>query len=760
MVKYLVIVESPAKIKKIQAILDTVPGHSFMVEASYGHIRYFKNGLKSIDIENNFKPTYSITADKIKVVKKLQKVSKLVDEIIIATDNDREGEAIGYHLIKVLKKSVSTTKRIYFNEITKPAILEAFHNPQTLNMNEFNAQQARSVLDLLIGFKISPLLWKHIKVKLSAGRCQTPALRLVYEREGLIQNFIPKGSYEVLGYFKFKTLDLETKYFKNLKNEQIAKINLERLIDLDYTLQLASKKSSENRPPAPFITSTIQQEASNKFNISPKNTMSILQKLYEGGKITYMRTDSPIISKEFVKLCKDFVNSNYGNKFVERTYKAKTKDAQEAHECIRPVLLTITPDDIGDSFARKLYSLIWKRTIACFLPNYIEEHSIFRLYPNDTEYFETTKKIVLQKGFKVLYSDNLPDDSDDIALLNSLGKTTTNITNIVAKEKYTKPKALYTEASLVKDLEGRGIGRPSTFSNIVNTLLTRKYVVKESRDMPSIKLKEFSIKPGCVLIENEKIQKQGKSKNKLYITQLGKNVMNYLCEHFDANLCSYTFTSDINNELDKIADNSETWYDVVKFVYDIFIEKVKEQSKITKVKQDVNKILVATDSESDYTYYYYTDNYGTVFLREQGDESEKRRVKENIPTTDINMKIIKEYFAFPIKKGKYLDDEVLIKKGPYGIYCEIGKIRFSVENSDISLEKIIEKLKEKNKKIIKEWKDISILNGPYGPYIRYGKKNVSIGGDVDPKNLNRKQCLEIVKTYKPKPKYKKKAFKK
>ena len=300
MVKYLVIVESPAKIKKIKAILDSVSGHSFIVEASYGHIRYFKNGLKSIDIENNFKPTYSVTSDKVKVVKKLKKLANSVDEIIIATDNDREGEAIGYHLIKVLKKKINTTKRIYFNEITKPAILEAFHNPKTLNMNEFYAQQARSVLDLLIGFKISPLLWKHIKEKLSAGRCQTPALRLVYEREELIENFIPKGSYEVLGYFKFKTLDLDTKYFKNLKNEKIAKKKLERLINLDYTLQLASKKSSENKPPAPFITSTIQQEASNKFNISPKNTMSILQKLYEGGKITYMRTDSPVISKEFI----------------------------------------------------------------------------------------------------------------------------------------------------------------------------------------------------------------------------------------------------------------------------------------------------------------------------------------------------------------------------------------------------------------------------------------------------------------------------
>ena len=756
--KYLVIVESPAKTKKIKKILDTIKGHSFIVEASYGHIRYFKDGLKSIDIQNKFTPTYSIIADKLEVVKKLQRLAKKVDEVIIATDNDREGEAIGYHLIKALNKNISTTKRIYFNEITKPAILDAFHNPKKLNMNEFNAQQARSILDLLIGFKISPLLWRHIKAKLSAGRCQTPALRLVYEREQEINTFSPKGSYELKANFKISTLDLETKYFKNLVDITSAKKNLKRLVKLKYTLKLANKKQAEYKPPAPFITSTIQQEASNKFNISPKSTMSILQKLYEAGKITYMRTDSPVISKEFVTICKSYINTHHNNQFVLRQYKTKSKNAQEAHECIRPVLLDITPDDISDSFAKKLYSLIWKRTIACFLPNYIEEHYIYRFYPNTKEYFEIIKKIVLKKGFKEIYSERLPNDFKDIKLLKPKLENKFIPKKITAFEKFTKPKALYTEASLVKDLEKKGIGRPSTFSNIVNTLLTRDYVVKESRNLPNIELTELSITPSTSLKETKIEKEGGQSHNRLYMTQLGKNVINYLCKHFRSNICSYSFTSDINDQLDLIANKSKIWHKVIQYVYNIFIEDVNKQSKAKKIKEKIKSVSIGTEGE--YKYSYLVDNYGIIIEREKGQEKDKRRIKENIQIDDINIRMAKEQFKFPIKKrGKYKDQDIFIKKGPYGLYCEIGDVRFSVENTIITTEQLIKKLKEKEKKIIKEWKDIVVLNGPHGPYIKNGKKNISIPKEVNPQKLTRKDCLEIIKNYKPKPRFKKKSFK-
>ena len=718
--KYLVIVESPAKTAKIKSILNTITGHTFIVEASYGHIRYFKDGLKSIDISNKFTPTYSIIKDKLSVVKKLKQISKKVDEVIIATDNDREGEAIGYHLIKVLNKSVSKTKRIYFNEITKPAILEAFHNPKKLNMDLFNAQQARSILDLLIGFKISPLLWRHIKAKLSAGRCQTPALKLVYERENEINTFTSHGSYELNANFKIKKEFIDAKYFKSITDISLTKTNLNRLVKLQYTLLLKSQKQVEYKPPAPFITSTIQQEASNRFNISPKNTMSILQKLYEAGKITYMRTDSPVISNEFTNICKTFINKNFGNKFTQRSYKAKSKNAQEAHECIRPVLLDITPDDIGDSFARKLYSIIWKRTISCFLPNYVEEHYKFWFCPNKKEAFETVKKIVISKGFKTVYTDKLPNDNKYIKELNSqLGKKFKPV-KINAIEKFTKPKPLYTEASLVKDLEKKGIGRPSTFSNIVNTLLTREYVVKESRSLPDIELTELSITTKSKLKVTKVVKTGGQSNNKLYMTQLGKNVIEYLCKYFKSNICSYSFTSDINDQLDLIADNSKIWYKVIEYVYNIFIETVKKQTKAVKVKDKIKSIPMGSDSK--YKYSYLIDNYGIVIERIQNGEKEKRRIKGNISTDDITIKLAKEHFKFPIKKGDYEGNEILIKQGPYGLYCEIGDTRFSIENTKVTSDELIAKFKEKGKKIIKEWKDISILNGPYGPYIKNGKK--------------------------------------
>ena len=755
--KYLVIVESPAKIKKITKILAGIQEHSFIVAASYGHVRYFKNGLKSIDISNNFKPTYSVIKDKIAVVAKLRKLAKEVDEVIIATDNDREGEAIGYHLLKILNKSVATTKRIYFNEITKPAIIEAFRHPKTLNMDEFNAQQARSILDLLIGFKISPLLWRHIKEKLSAGRCQTPALRLVFERETAIMNFIPKGSYELTANFSVGSTNVETKYFQKIPTLVKTRVAVERLVGLKYKLKLKRTKRVQNKPPAPFITSTIQQEASNKFNISPKSTMSILQKLYEGGKITYMRTDSPVISEEFIKICKGYINEHYGSEFTKRVYKVKTKNAQEAHECIRPVLLDITEDDIGDSYERKLYGLIWRRTIACFLPNYIESHCIFHFYPNTKEYFETIKKIVVQRGFRKLYNDRMPDDATSIQLLNDNIALTYTPAELTAYEKFTKPKGPYTEASLVKDLEGKGIGRPSTFSNIVNTLLSRKYVVKESRDLPNINLRKLYITPSNpTLVESTTEQGGGKSKNKLYMTQLGRNVIDYLCKHFDDSLCSYSFTAAINDQLDLIADNSKIWYDVIQYVYNIFIGTVQEQAQQKRLKQNIDRILVGVEDQSE--YHYYMDNYGVVLERTIGDVVDKRRIKESISVVDLTVPRVKEYFSYPIHKGDYKGDAVLIKKGPYGLYCEIGKTRFSVESDTITLVEIIRKFTETNKKLIKEWKNIAILNGPYGPYIKSGKKNVSIPDSIDPTTLTRKQCLELVKNYKPKSRFKKKRF--
>ena len=331
---------------KIEKFLNSAPGHSFIVDASFGHIRYFKNGLKSIDIDNNFSPTYGIISSKSKVVKNLKELSKKVDEVIIATDQDREGEAIGYHLIKVLNLDVENTKRICFNEITKTALVNAFNSPTIINMDMFNAQQARSVLDLLIGYNISPLLWKAIQPKLSAGRCQSPALRLVCERESEIKDFKSNSSYELQAKFSISLNDqskksIQATYDSDIQSKHKVMSELARLYPLEYELLHLSTKTSSSNPSPPYITSTIQQDASSRFNLSPASTMSVLQKLYEGGKITYMRTDSTAISDDFKNLCNNYISDKYPGEFTSRTFKSKVANAQEAHECIRPFYLIL-----------------------------------------------------------------------------------------------------------------------------------------------------------------------------------------------------------------------------------------------------------------------------------------------------------------------------------------------------------------------------------------------------------------------------------
>jgi len=720
--KYLVIVESPAKTTKIKKFLDTIPNHSFIVDASYGHIRYFKNGLKSIDIDNHFKPTYSIALDKSKVVKKLRDLVKKVDEVIIATDRDREGEAIGYHLIKVLKLKLNTTKRIYFNEITKDAIIQAFHNHETLNMEMFYAQQARSILDLLIGFKISPLLWKHIESKLSAGRCQTPALKLVSEREDEIKKFTRVHSFNITALFRINGHTLDTNFCKKIDNIESTTVLMKKLIKLNYTMSLDNVKQTSNSPPPPFITSTIQQAASASFSISPKNTMSILQKLYEGGKITYMRTDSTNISKEFKNLAKSYINERYPEQYTDRTFKTKSKGAQEAHECIRPVLLDILPSDIGDTYERKLYTLIRQRTMACFMPNYNVDHYEYRLTSTKSKkiYFTSTKTQIMQNGFKSIYNASINDDSKFIKTLKIKPEIEYTPSEINGIEKYTKPLGKYTEASLVKALEKKGIGRPSTFSNIVNKLFTRKYVTKGSeKDINPEKfmLHKLSIKPDSKIKKTSFETNPVNYKGKLLISSLGKRVVGYLNEHFNDNICSYSFTSSINNELDMIADGSKSWENVVQSVYDTFMVAVNKEDSRTFNNKDYEKKQISIGELEGYQYNTYQDKYGWVILKiDMTDKTKimKRRIRfediEGVPTLDL----IDELFAYPMCKGNVGDKEVLIKKGPYGLYCEISGTRFSIDDPNISLEKLIGLYEVKRKQSIKKWGNIEILNGPYG----------------------------------------------
>lgn len=744
--KYLVIVESPAKKLKIQGFLNTIKGHSFIVEASFGHIRYFSDGLKSIDISNNFKPSYSITSDKKKVVKNLKTLQKKVDDVVIATDLDREGEAIGFHIADVLNLSIEDTKRICFNEITQKAVVDAFKNSRKLDVDLFNAQQTRSILDLLIGFEISPLLWSAIQPKLSAGRCQTPALKLINEREKIIDDFTSNKSFQIIGNFKIIN-DIEASYFKEEMDIDKVKTIITDIINHQYKLISVSDKISKQNPPAPYITSTIQQDASSKFGMSPSLTMSVLQKLYEKGKITYMRTDSTSISDDFLAKIKTYINSDFKGFLKVRQFKSKVSNAQEAHECIRPVNLVELSEDFPNNEI-KLYNMITQRVVASQMKNYSEKNYTYTLQSikNKIHKFIFTLKHITDMGYKLLYNDQINDDTD---LINEIvtGKIYSPI-DIVATEKNTKPIGRYTEASLIKELENKGIGRPSTFASIVSKLFQRKYAEKNTNhNYKDILLDILTIKPGkSKLVEDKKETKSVSEKNKIFITDIGKLVNEYLTTHF-TNICDYDFTAKMESDLDKIAENKSDWIDVTRDVYDSFhptVKKLKADKSVKQSFKDKKTVLIGTYEGKN--IYTYIGRYGPCIQYGEKDDNPKYiSIKEN----NISIEDAIELLQFPKELGKYEAKMITMNKGPYGFYIEYNKKKFSTQDGSINKAEAIKIINETKSNIIQEFKDLSVRNGPYGPYIKKGSKFTPIPKDRDPEKLTKKDCLEIIKDHVP-----------
>jgi len=753
--KYLVVVESPAKTKKIQNFLNSIKEHSFLVEASFGHIRYFSKGLKSIDVNNNFKPTYSVLSGKNKVVKNLKEQYKKVDEVIIATDQDREGEAIGFHIAYSLNLNIDSTKRICFNEITQKAVVDAFNNSRSLDYNMFNAQQARSILDLLIGFEISPLLWKSIQPKLSAGRCQSPALRLVYDREKLINGFESNKSYSVNAEFNICDKDITALFNKSIENRDNIIELLPILSNSLYKIIDFTKKKNTHAPPPPYITSSIQQDASSKYCITPKNCMSILQSLYEKGKITYMRTDSVAISNDFSKQIKTYCENNNLNQYYKETkYKSKVANAQEAHECIRPVSLDNSTNGFSDNEI-KLYNLIKKRVIASQMKKYIEDEYIYNLVSteNKDHIFNFSLKNITNIGYKVVYDISLDDDKNliDSIVLDKIYKPI----EIISKEKHTKPKPRYTEASLIKELEDRGIGRPSTFSSLVHKLLERKYVLKQTKNNThDIDIETFTIKPEKEISINMVKAKSPSEKNKLFVTDIGTVVCEYMNNNFE-NINSYSFTSDVESSLDEISNDNAVWYEVISNVYDDFHKKVLELSKQSTIKTQKNKLhnLIGVNPDNNKNIYSYIGKFGPCIQEGEVDDNPKYVSIDKNEDSDIkNISLEKalEYLKYPIDLGNIDNNKVCIKKGKFGFYIECGETKISIENSNITLEEATTKIKENTSNVIKTFSNMKILNGKYGPYIRKGTKNISIPKTKDASKLTKKECDEIVKNYKPK----------
>ena len=750
--KYLVIVESPAKKNKIQQFLNTIKGHSFIVEASFGHIRYFANGLKSIDTKNDFIPTYSVTKDKSKVVKNLKQLKKKVDDVVIATDLDREGEAIGFHIADVLNLSLNDTKRICFNEITKNAVVNAFKNSRNLDHNLFHAQQTRSILDLLIGFEISPLLWSSIQPKLSAGRCQTPALRLIHEREKKIEDFKSNKSFQLTGIFNIYQ-KIEANYTKELLDKNKVKSLIQKLIDHQFKLVNITDKISKQNPPAPYITSTIQQDASSKFSMSPSLTMSVLQKLYEKGKITYMRTDSTAISDNFMEKIIEFLDINYAGYFKKRQFKSKVSNAQEAHECIRPVSLDDLPEDYPNNEI-KLFNMIRQRVIASQMRHYSEKNFTYTLesIQSKVHKFTFTLTKVIDEGFKIIYNSQT-ESNDNLIKKIKVGQIYEPL-QLIATEKNTKPIARYTEASLIKELENKGIGRPSTFASIVGKLFERKYAIKKSNhNYKDIILDIISIKSGDTSVKEE--QKQTKSvseKNKIFITDIGKLVNEYLETHFN-DICQYNFTAKMESDLDKIADNKVNWVKVTRNVYDTFhptVIKLKGDTELKKSYKDKKTNLLGKYKGKN--VYTYVGRFGPCIQYGEKDNNPKYvsiNIDEFEDISAITLKQATELLKFPKELGTYNNSIVNLNKGPYGYYIDYNKRKFSVEHGKITLAEAKEIIKSTKSNIIKEFSDISVRNGPYGPYIKKGSKFTPIPKDIDPKKLTKKECLDIIKNYVP-----------
>ena len=753
----LLIVESPAKCKKIEGFLG--PGYKCL--ASYGHITTLQS-LKDVDVQNHFKPTFKMIDSKRQNINRLEAAIKRCDEVILATDDDREGEAIAWHICQQFGLPVSTTKRILFHEITKPAIQRAVQHPTTINMSVVHAQQARQILDIIVGFKLSPILWAHITRKsksgLSAGRCQTPALRIIYENQKEIDKSPGKMAYTTTGYFTQHNLPfmLNYSYDDQTKMEEF----LEDSVDFDHVYLCGKVRNTTKNPPKPFTTSRIQQTANTELRISPKETMMLCQKLYEGGFITYMRTDSETYSKEFLALAKNYVEKKWSEEYVrpdletmgEKKTKGKKKkddNAQEAHEAIRPTDVNRT--EIPEEFSakeRKMYALIWRNTVeSCMAPAKYHAITASISAPQKHEYRYSTEQVVFP-GWKAVAG--YEEENPMYAYLKTLKKVE-SYKKIVAKVTLKELKQHYTEAKLVQILEEKGIGRPSTFASLVEKIQERGYVKRDNVQGKKIKCVDFELE-GEELNEIAHEREFGNEKNKLVIQSVGIMVIEFLLQHFQ-DFFNYDYTKEMENELDKIAKNEKIWYTLCETC----LKDIDGAPCIQERKQ----------IQIDDNHVYMIGKYGPVikYTEDDGETVHFKNVRKDI---DVSKLARGEYTLEDIllKKeqrsiGKYKGEDVFIKKGKYGHYAQIGAKTISLAKIekdilDIDVNDVIQQVN--NKDIIREInEDISLRKSKYGMYLYYRTASHKKPEFISLKNLkeNAEQCdesllIEYVSTFKKK----------
>jgi len=771
MAKNLVIVESPAKKKIIQGYL----GKEFIVESSIGHIRDLpKKGGMSIDIENGFIPKYEISEDKKKVVNHLRDVVKKVETVWLATDEDREGEAIAWHLTEALKLEPSNTKRIVFHEITKKAILNAVENPRILNQNLVNAQQARRVLDRLVGFEVSPVLWRKVKQGLSAGRVQSVAVRLIVEREKEILNFTSTSDYKVTIFLKNNNQEIiKSELTKRFKTESEAYDFMKKCQEASFFVETLEKKAAKKSPTAPFTTSTLQQEASRKLGFSVSQTMIVAQKLYESGKITYMRTDSVNLSQDALDAANAEILKLYGQDYANRkSYSNKTKGAQEAHEAIRPSYINQRKID-GDSAQQKLYDLIWKRTISSQMSDAKIDRTIVKIgLSNSDEKLTAKGEVITFDGFMKVYLEGKDDENaNEKGILPKIEvKENLNLFEGTANQQFTRHPARYTEASLVKKMEELGIGRPSTYAATITTVQKRGYVEKDSREGKERVSKSIILKDSELVTKDIKIN-YGAEKNKLFPTDVGVVVTDFLLENF-VDIMQYSFTASVEDEFDQIAQGKKAWNDMIAAFYTKFHNQVEKVSE-TKGKS-LGQRNLGVDSKSGKTLYARIGPFGPmVQLGEKSENEEDPKPKyasllkgQTIQTISFDEAM--KLFDLPRNVGEYEGEEIIAAIVRFGPYLRFKGKFTSIKKSDnedpltITLERAIEiinaKIQADKDKIVSNFEGIplvQVLNGRYGVFIQIspekGKKiNVKIPKDVDPKTLSRQDCLDLMENQKKK----------
>ena len=764
MAKNLIIVESPAKGKTINKFL----GDDYVVSSSYGHIRDLPDKGIAIDIKNNYEPKYEVNEDKEKVIKELRKLAKDAKDIYLATDEDREGEAIAWHLCHVLDLDPKKAKRITYTEITEKAVKNAVANPRTINLNLVNAQQARRVLDRLVGYELSPVLWRKVRPSLSAGRVQSVAVRIIVDRERDIKKFNTTSSFKITAQFFVKdektgkVVILKAESTSKFPKEGDAQLYLDNLIGATFSVADIEKKPTKRTPSAPFTTSTLQQEASRKLGFSVAKTMLVAQRLYEAGHITYMRTDSTSLSETAQAAMATEIKSKYGEQYhKKRQFATKNASAQEAHEAIRPSYIE-NSSVAGERDEQRLYELIWKRSIASQMSDAELEKTIISIGNNkNKDQMQATGEIVVFDGFLKVYAESTDEEDAEVVeeeesstLLPPL-KVSDNLDlkEMIATEKFTKPQPRYTEASLVKKLEELGIGRPSTYAPTISTIQKRQYVVKEARDGVERAYRVLTLAKDNIT-KVEKTEITGAEKAKLFPTDIGNLVNDFLVENFGAVL-DFGFTADVEKQFDEIAEGNKVWSEMIDEFYKPFHQTIetttKESKKVTGERQ------LGVDAITGEPVLAKMGRYGAMIQIGATEEEKKPRfakLRANQSIETITFDEAMELFKLPRVVGQFEDKDIKVSIGRFGPYVQHDSKFVSLKKEQdpytITHDETIELIKDKReadiKKFIMEFKDhdIQVLNGRYGAYIKKGKDNYKIPKDKNAELLTEAEVLEIV----------------